>query len=238
MLAATIVALGVVALSSTAELDHQLAFIIAPVGVVIVALAARVLLPTGTYTAKPGLPAMILICATAGAVFFGTEVYLPLLLHDRYGLPAWLSGLTLTAAAIAWALASAVQSRIGTKRSALRLGATLLAAGAITELLVAAIHPPAAVAAIGWFLAGAGMGTLYPQISTLVLARSEPGREGFNTAAKSIADAVGGSVSLALGGLLFGALGDSTRPAPYLGVLIFTSVVALITVGLAGRSGQ
>jgi MFS family permease len=238
MLAATTVALGVVALSSTAQLSPHLTPIIAPIGVVVVALAARTLLPSGTYTARPGLPAMILICASAGAVFFGTEVYLPLLLHDRYGLPAWLSGLTLTAAAIAWALASAVQSRIGTKRGALRLGALLLAAGAITELLVAATHPPAAIAAVGWFLAGAGMGTLYPQISTLVLARSEPGREGFNTAAKSIADAVGGSVSLALGGLLFGALGDSTSAAPYLGVLSFTSVVALITVALAGRSGQ
>ncbi len=45
-------------------------------------------------------------------MFFGTEVYLPLPLQERYGLPAWLSGITLTAAAVAWALASAVQGRL------------------------------------------------------------------------------------------------------------------------------
>ena len=88
------------------------------------------------------------------------------------------------------------------------------------------LHP--AVAAIGWFAAGAGMGTLYPRISTLVLALSAPGEEGFNTAAKSITDAVGGSVALAFSGLLFAL-------APFTGPFVFTTLLGGVTVLIALR---
>jgi MFS family permease len=239
--AAVVVAVAVVALGYAVELDDRIAWVLAPALVGLVAWAARGLVPPGTYRARRGLPAAVLLCGAAGAVFFGTEVYLPLLLHERYGLPAWLSGVTLTAAAVAWALASAVQGRLGDRLDpgrALRAGASLLAAGAVTELVTVAVGLPAAVAAAGWFLAGAGMGTLYPRISTLVLALSEPGREGFNTSAKSITDAVGGSVALALTGLIFGALGTAAMRAPYLGVMAFTSVIGLAVVLLAGRAGR
>jgi MFS family permease len=234
---AVVLAAAVVALSYTAELDHRLAWAVAPVAVAIVAISAKRLVPPGTYRARRGLPAAVLLCGAAGAVFFGTEVYLPLLLQDRYGLPAWISGVTLTAAAISWALASAVQARIGDRLRpviALRAGAALLAAGAVAELIAAGLHLPPALVAAGWFLAGAGMGTLYPQMSTLVLAYSEPGREGFNTAAKSITDAVGGSTSLALTGLIFA----TATAAPFVAVLVFTSAIGLTVVALAGRAGS
>jgi MFS family permease len=241
VVAAVVVAVAVVALGYAVELDDRPAWVLAPALVALIAYAARGLVPPGTYRARPGLPAAVLLCGAAGAVFFGTEVYLPLLLHERYGLPAWLSGVTLTAAAVAWALASAVQGRLGDRLNqgrALLAGASLLAAGAVTELLTVAFGLPAAVATAGWFLAGAGMGTLYPRISTLVLALSEPGREGFNTSAKSITDAVGGSVALALAGLIFEGLGTATQRAPYLGVMVFTSVIGLTVVLLAGRAGR
>src|SRR5690349_9526055 len=223
---AAVVAVSVVSLSSLGEFDPAVAWVSAPVAVVMLGVALRDLVPPGTYRIRPGLPAAVVLCGAAGGVFFGTEVYLPLLLHDRYGLPAWLSGITLTAGAVAWALASAVQGRLGDRldpRTALRAGASLLAGGAAVELATAVLHLPPAVAAAGWFAAGAGMGTLYPRISTLVLALSAPGEEGFNTAAKGITDAVGGSVALAVAGLLFGL-------APFTGPFAFTTVLGAVTV--------
>ncbi|MEU8229444.1 MFS transporter [Actinoplanes sp. NPDC048967] len=223
---AAVVAVAVVALSSLSELDRAAAWLLAPAAVVVIGFALRNLVPPGTFRIRAGLPATVVLCGVAGGVFFGTEVYLPLLLHDRYGLPAWLSGVTLTAAAIAWALASAVQGRLGDRLdpgTAIRTGATLVAGGAALELatVVLTLHP--AVAAIGWFAAGAGMGTLYPRISTLVLALSAPGEEGFNTAAKSITDAVGGSMALAFSGLLF-------TLAPFTGPFVFTTLLGGVTV--------
>ena len=244
--AAAVVAAAVVALSSGAELDQRLAWALAPVAILVIGLTARGLFPPGTYRARPGLPAVVLLCAAAGAVFFGTEVYLPLLLQERYGLPAWLSGITLTAAAVAWALASAVQGRLADRlrpATAMHWGAGLLAAGAFTVLATAALALPAAApalpaaaAALGWFLAGAGMGTLYPRISALVLAKSEPGQEGFNTSAKAIADSLAGSVSLALTGLIFAGLGDAATRTPYLGVLVFTGAISLSVLWLSTRT--
>jgi MFS family permease len=228
---AAVVAVSVVALSSLGELDRATAWLLAPLVVVVIGLALRNLVPPGTYRIRAGLPATVVLCGLAGGVFFGTEVYLPLLLHDRYGLPTWLSGITLTAGAISWALASAVQGRLGDRLdpgTAVRVGAALLAGGAAVELATVALHLPPAVAAIGWFSAGAGMGTLYPRISTLVLAYSAPGQEGFNTAAKSITDAVGASASLAVAGLLFALF-------PFVGPFTFTSVLGILVILIGFR---
>jgi MFS family permease len=227
---AAVVAVSVVVLSSLGEFDPAIAWLLVPLVVVVIGLALRNLVPVGTYRIRAGLPATVALCGVAGGVFFGTEVYLPLLLHDRYGLPTWLSGITLTAGAVAWALASAVQGRLGDRLdpgTAIRAGAVLLAGGAATELATVVLHLPPVVAAAGWFAAGAGMGTLYPRISTLVLAFSAPGQEGFNTAAKSITDAVGGSASLAVAGLLFALF-------PFVGPFTFTTLigVAVILIGV------
>jgi len=88
---AAVVAVGVVALSSLGELGRAAAWWVGPISVVAVGLALRDLVPPGTYRLSAGLPATVALCAFAGGVFFGTEVYLPLLLQDRYGLPPWLS---------------------------------------------------------------------------------------------------------------------------------------------------
>lgn len=229
-------ALLVVALSYSADLDRTVAWVVAPVALVVIALVVRGLIPPGTARARPGLPAAVLISGAAGAVFFATEVYLPLLLQDRYGMAVWLSGMTLTAAAVSWSLASAVRGRLGDRLrpvTAMRTGAALLFVGALTELLCAALHLPAPLVAVGWLFAGAGMGTIYPQVSALVLAYSSPGREGGNSSARSITDAVAASTSLALTGLIFGTV---TR-TPFVGVLVLTTAIALVVVLLAGRAG-
>jgi MFS family permease len=238
--AAAVVAVGVVLLSSSSELGRRTGWVVAPAAVMVVAVALHRLVPRGTYRARPGLPATVLLCVVVGAAFFGTEVYLPLLLHDRYGLPAWLSGITLTAGAVAWALGSAVQSRLSDRLShggAVRCGAALLFVGIAAELLTVVLTLPPAVAAVGWVFAGAGMGVMVPRVSTLVLGWSAPGEEGFNMSAKSIADAVGGSASLAVAGLIFGALAGMSDHASFVGTLLYSGVVALLAVALAVRVG-
>ena len=222
------VAVAVVALSY-----DWYVIVVAPVALVVIVAAVHPLVPAGTYRARRGLPAAILLCAAAGAVFFGTEVYLPLLLHDHYGLPAWLSGITLTAAALSWALASNLQGRYSEQLSeaaAMWIGSVLLAAGAVVELATAALTLPPVVAAVGWLAAGGGMGTLYPRVAALVLALSEPGEEGFNVSAKGIADSVGGSVALALTGLLFGS-------GSFVAVFAFSTLVGVTVVLIARRTG-
>ena len=49
------------------------------------------------------------------AAFFATEIYVPYLLQEHYGLPLWLSGASLTVGALGWAGASQVQARLGAR---------------------------------------------------------------------------------------------------------------------------
>ncbi|PPH02867.1 MULTISPECIES: MFS transporter [unclassified Rathayibacter] len=237
---AVVVSAGVVVLSTSAELAPDLAGLLAAAAVVVVVVAVRALLPAGTLRARGVLPSVILLRALVAAAFFGTEVYLPLLLSEQYGLPPWLSGAMLTAGAVSWALGSNIQGRPGTRLShggAMRLGTSLVLAGIGVVLLVTVLALSPIVAGVGWFLAGGGMGTMFPRMGTMTLALSAPGREGFNSSALQIADSTGASVSLALTGLLAaavtGLIGAGT--GVFAATFSYAALIAIVAVGLAGR---
>ncbi len=84
---------------------------------------------------------MIALRGAIAATFFATEIYLPYLLQEHYGVSPWLSGATLTVGALGWSAASAVQARLGARLdhlTALRVGAVLLLAGVAGELTATA----------------------------------------------------------------------------------------------------
>ncbi|HEV7707863.1 MAG TPA: MFS transporter [Asanoa sp.] len=235
---AAVVAGAAIAAGLSPELPDARGWLLAAFAAVVVVATARTLLPPGTLRARPGLPGAVLLSAAAGGTFFGTEVYLPLLLHDRYGLPSWLSGFTLTVGSISWALGSHVQGRLGTRWTdarVIRLGTLLLVAGAAAELATALTGAHWLFVGAGWLLAGGGMGLIYPRVSTLVLAASTPGTQGFNTAAKNIGDVVGGSLALAFSGLLFQSLAGIGAWWSFAGSLTLSTLLAVAAVGVARR---
>ena len=63
-------------------------------------------------------------------------------------------------------------------------------------------HPALAMAA--YVVAGAGMGFGYPRTGVAMLAASTDADRGFNSSALSIADSLGGALSLSLSGIVFG----------------------------------
>lgn len=238
---AVVVSAGVVVLSTSAEIAPGLSGFLAAAAMVVVLVAVRALLPAGTLRARGVLSSVILLRGLVAAAFFGTEVYLPLLLSEQYGLPPWLSGATLTAGALSWALGSNLQGRPGTRLShggAMRLGTALVLAGIAVVLLTTVLHLAPAVAAVGWFFAGGGMGTMYPRIGTMTLALSAPGREGFNSSALQIADSTGASVSLAVTGLLAAAVTGlvGAGMGVFSATFAYGALLALAAVALAGRT--
>jgi len=201
---------------------------------VIILIAARPLLPPGTIRVRRGLPSTVLLRGAFAAAFFGTEVYLPYLLHDKYDLPSWAAGLILTVGAVSWALGSEIQSRMGERMShdnTVRIGAAVLVLGVATQLVTALFMFSPIVAAAGWFFAGAGMGLVYPRISTLVLSYSTERNQGFNSAAMSISDNVGGATAIAFAGLLF----TTFAADGFVAALALTSVLAVLAVPVAFR---
>ncbi|MBT2586736.1 MFS transporter [Arthrobacter sp. ISL-95] len=231
---AALAAVAVLGLNLSAEVPG-IGGVIAVVALVIALVAVRPLVPRGTLTARRGLPSVILVRGLASAAFFGAEVYLPYLLTERYAFTPTFAGLTLTGAALAWAGASAIQGRLGARLAddlAVKIGALLVLIAVISTLVTAAFALPAAVAIAGWILAGGGMGLMYPRLSVMTLALSTEENQGFNSAAMSISDSLGGALSLAATGLVFAAF---TTTNSFAGVFALTAIIAVVGVVIAPR---
>jgi MFS family permease len=235
---AVAVAVGALALSLAGELGTWSAAAVAA-SVVVIAVAARPLLPPRTLRSARGLPSVILMRGLIAGALFGAEIYVPYLLIADYGFsPTW-AGLGLTAAALLWAAAADVQGRFGDRIGNARItvvGTALLftavLAGAVTAW--AQLHPAVLIA--GWALAGAGMGLMYPRLTVLTLAYSTPQNQGFNSSALSISDSIGASMSIAVMGLAFTAL-DGTD-AGFTVVFAIAAALALLALVPGLRLGH
>ena len=212
--------------------------VLAAAAVAVALVAVRPLMPRGTLTARRGLPSVILTRGLASAAFFGAEVYLPYLLVERYAFAPTFAGLTLTGGAIAWAAASAIQGRLGTRlehRKAVRIGSALVLGAVVLALVTTVLAWPAAVAIAGWIFAGGGMGLMYPRLSVMTLALSTKDTEGFNSSAMSISDSLGGALALAGTGIVFAAFATAAPSASFAGVFALTAVIGTAAVAVAPR---
>jgi MFS family permease len=237
---AALAALAVLGLNLSAQVPVA-GGVLAAAAVVIALIAVRPLVPRGTLLARRGLPSVILARGLVSAAFFGAEVYLPYLLVERYAFSPTFAGLTLTFGAVAWAGASAVQGKLGTRldhRRAVRIGSAMVLGAVVLALVTTALGWPAAVAITGWVFAGGGMGLLYPRLSVMTLALSTPDTEGFNSSAMSISDSLGGALALATTGIVFTAFtttAGGVSGASFAGVFALTAAIAVAGVGVAPR---
>ena len=234
---AALAALAVLGLNLSANVPVA-GGLLAAAAVAVALLAVRPLMPRGTLTARRGLPSVILTRGLGSAAFFGAEVYLPYLLVERYDFAPTFAGLTLTGGAIAWAAASGVQGRLGTRlehRKAVRIGAALVLAAIALALVTTVLAWPAAVAITGWIFAGGGMGLMYPRLSVMTLALSTKDTEGFNSSAMSISDSLGGALALAGTGIVFTAFSTTTSAASFAGVFALTALIGVAAVAVAPR---
>ena len=228
-------ALAVLALSLVSELEG-VGLPLAALAAVIAIVAVRPLLPRATLRARRGLPSVILLRGLAASAFFGAEVYLPYLLIVQYGFSPSLAGLALTLGALAWAGTSWLQGRMSERMSnatCTTLGSVLVLAAIVAAFLTALLDLSPAIAIAGWVLGGGGMGLMYPRLSTLTLAYSQPGEEGFNSSALAIGDSLGSALSLALTGVVFAGL--AWAGLSFAGVFAFAGVIVVVAIGVAPR---
>lgn len=209
MVLAVIVAVSAVAVGFAADLPPVAGGPLAVLCLVMIGFAIVPLVPKGTLRARPGLPSVVLMRGLIAGAFFAAEAFIPKLLMDDFAFTPSIAGLALTLAALGWSSASAVQGRFGDRLGSRRivlisLSLILLAVASVLWVIIAAPLPWIIV--VGWGLAGAGMGLLYPRLTVLTLSYSTPRNEGFNSSALSISDATGSALTVAIAGLGFVAL--------------------------------
>lgn len=232
---AALAALSVLAMNLLADIPGAGLWLML-LSLAIVLIALRPLLPRKTLGAGRGLPTTILIRGLASAAFFGTEVYLPYLLIERYDLSPAVAGLALTGGAVSWSIGSLIQGRMGDNlrnERAMFVGAILGVSAIILVLLVAVGHWPAWVAIAAWTVGGSGMGLLYPRQNVQMIKLSTTANQGFNSSALAISDSMGSALALASAGLIFAAFGGNDS---FVAVFVFTTIIGLLLVVLTPRA--
>lgn len=231
ILLSVVVAIAAVAVGFASDAAPVIGWPIAIAATVAIALAIRPLFPAGALRAAPGLPSVVLLRGLLAGGFFAAEAYVPRMLMERFEFSPTVAGLALTAAALAWSGASAVQGRYGERLGSRRMvviSSTLLLVAFLGLIAVAVTRSAPWSVVVLWGIAGSGIGLLYPRLNVLTLAYSTPADEGFNSSALSIADSTGSAVTIAFAGLFFvsAPIAGSGFPA------VFVVAAAAVVIGL------
>jgi hypothetical protein len=230
-------AIAVAGLQST---DLLVLVTVTAAGVAVAARPLRRLLPAGTFSARPGLPAGVAARLAVNVAFFGTDAFVPLAASRVHDASPLVAGVVIAGASLSWSGGSALAARMLGDTPAphlIRLGFTVLAGGIAATILVVWSAVPLWVTFLTWSVAGCGMGLVFTTVSTTGMNLAAPGTEGLVSSQLGIADALGFALATGVGGALI-ALADHTRLE--LGAalaLVFgaSAVVALGGAGIASR---
>jgi MFS family permease len=170
------------------------------------------LVPAGTFRARPGVPAVVLIRGLETFAFFGAAAYIPLALTEVRDMSTGFAGIALSASALAWTTGSWIQQhrvRVVGERVLIGSGLGLVLLGILIEAATLLERVPSGFAIVAWAIAGLGMGiSMAPQV-VLVLREAPAGQEGRLSASLMLADVLGVAVGTGIGGALVAA----TEPA-------------------------
>ena len=173
--------------------------------------ALRRLVPAGTLTARPGLPAVILSRGLLTFAFFGADAYVTLAITAVRHRSPLVAGVAVTGATLAWTAGAWAQARLGDAwegRRLVRAGLVIVLAGIAG--MAGALQPgvPVAVGLAAWTVAGLGMGLAYAPTSLMMLREAPPGREGWASASLNLADVLGTAIGIGVGGAAVAAGAD------------------------------
>ena len=200
--------------------------------------ALRRLVPAGTLTARPGLPATILSRGLLTFTFFGADAYVTLAVTAvRHRTPV-VAGLAVTGATVAWTAGAWVQARLSDTwegRRLVRIGLVIVLVGIAGMVLVLQPRVPVAVGLVAWTVAGLGMGLAYAPISLMMLQKAPPGQEGRVSASLNLADVLGTAIGIGVGGAAVAAAAGGDLRLGVAAAFAIAAAVGLIALAVTGR---
>lgn len=215
------------------------------VGMVLVAVSLRHVLPPGTLTGRPGLPAAVGGAFLLSLAFFTADSFVPLVITGVRGRSLTEAGIVVTLVAVSWSLATFWQARMVDRFSyawMVRTGSLILAGGtAVFALAIAGAPLPLAYAA--WTIAGAGMGIAFPTLFLATMDRAGAGEEAGAVAARFVSGRIGIVLGTGLGGVAVGAARAAHAPlgiglAAAMGLAVAGALVAALLAPVLDRKEQ
>ena len=204
------------------------------IGIALLAWGLPHLVPAGTMSLRPGLPAIVGGRAMLNGAFVSAEVFLPLMLQVVHGWTPTMAGSVLTVGSVTWAIGSAIQARVQDderRRALVFWGPIGLLVGIVAAGIAAETTPWLVL--VGWTVAGLGIGISFPTLSVIALATNPASRHGAISSSLQLADTLGGALAIALTGAVFGALSGLGGWAYAAGLL--GSGACAIGAAVAGR---
>ena len=213
-------------------------FALIVIGMAVALPALRRLVPPGTLTARPGLPATILSRGLLTFTFFGTDAYVTLAITAvRHRSPV-VASIAVTGATLAWTAGAWVQARLSqtwSGRRLVRCGLIIVLAGIAGMALVLSPGVPVAVGLAAWTVAGLGMGLAYAPTSLMMLQLAQPGQEGHASASLNLADVLGTAVGIGVGGAAVAAAAGSDLRLGVMAAFAIAAAVGVAALALARR---
>jgi len=237
--AAAVVALAAIALQIAGQrLDWtSVALLAATVAGLVVALPK--LMPGCFSRFGRGLPAVIVVRGLLAGAFVGGEAFVPLMLVEAKGTSLLWAGAALTVGSLGWMAGSWLQARTWLRMRRDRMitvGCGSVAAGLVWATVTAILPAPPWWAAIGWVLAGFGMGLTTASTALAVIWLSRQSEQGRNASSLNLSDALGSAVFVGVSGTLFAALHPAQgAPLTFGAVLLTMSAVAMLAVAASLR---
>lgn len=229
-LAAVGASLGMVALTWSAQNPTLVSLAFAALALAALVPSLRTLLPRGTLSGRPGIPMMVLARGLLAGTFFGAQAFVPLTLSAVHHFSPAAAGIPLTVGSIGWTMGSLWQTRQRgrSRESLVALALLLVGAGVAGFVAVAPAWGPPWLVFVLWLIAGAGMGIGTASTAVRVLALAPEADRGFNSAALQIADMLGQTALVGLGGVLVTMLAPTGMPTP--GVAPLDAMLAAMAV--------
>lgn len=183
---------------------------LSPLALVVATVGFFALMPQGTSRLRRGAPAGLAGLTLFGFGYFGANSLVTLLFTQTYDSTLFQAGVALSVAPLAWALASLIAPRLGTKGAPPLWGMILAAVGVALVAIFGFAGESWIAALIAWTLVGLGVGLSYPglylrattedvSIPAMQLATAAITTESFGGLIGSTAGAGVGSLSGALG---------------------------------------
>ena len=196
--------------------------------------ALRKLTPEGTLTARPVMPAAILLRGILTCSFFAVDAYVTLALEEWRGLSAIAAGAVLTAATLSWTAGSWTQARNAERwptRSFVRAGFIVVIIGLALFSLILIPEVPVILAVPTFAVVGYGMGLAYAPTSLIVLREAPPDYQGTASSALSLSDILGTAIGTGVSGAIVAA---SLRATGEEGMGLAGAFGVAIAVGIGG----
>jgi MFS family permease len=192
------------------------------------------LTPPGTLSARPVLPAAVLLRGVLTCAFFGVDAYVTLALEDWRGLSAIAAGVVLTAATLSWTAGSWTQARNSERwptRLFVRVGFLVVIAGLGLFSLTLLPDVPVWLAVPTFAVAGYGMGLAYAPLALIVLREAPTASQGTASSALSLMDTLGTAIGTGVSGAIVAA---SLRSTGEVAAGLAVAFAVAIVVGFGG----